>query len=112
MVSLPVEFVATKLPGYFWNTKTKRLFTAKLGVLRELVMTNGRWHWSGEDGYRVSDKGRRRYLPLSYLHALPPNVNSVFPVEFLTVKSSTNDDVAVNLGNLPAGTRVRVIIEG
>ena len=113
MVSLPVEFVATKLPGYFWNTKTKQLFTAKLGVLKVMVLSRpNTYNKLTEPAYRVSNKGRRQNLYLSYLQALVPETNSVFPCEFVAIKGNTNDDVAVQTSRLPAGTRVRVIIEG
>lgn len=113
MVCLPAEFVATKLPGYFWNTKTKRLFTAKLGVLKQLKCSYpNKFNLLDEPAYRVSDKGRRRNLYLSYLNTLLPDTNSVFPCEFVAVKGNNDDDVAVQTSRLPAGTRVRVIIEG
>lgn len=110
-VILPQEFVATKLPGYFWNVKTKQLFTAKLGVLRQIKVSKpNRWNKLTEPAYRVSHEGHRRYLFESYLSKLQPKA-SVFPVEFTTTKSNTNDDVAVDLSKLPAGTKVRVVIE-
>jgi hypothetical protein len=109
-VILPEEFVATQYPGYFWNVKIQKLFTAKLGVLRELKYSGpNQWnHYTA--GYRISDKGVRKTLTLKYLQTLQVKA-SVFPVLFTTVKSSTNDDVAINLGKLPAGTKVRVYIE-
>ena len=74
MVSLPREFVATKVPGYFWNTKTKTLFSIKLyGELRELKKCRpGYWNkeFHNFNGYRVSHKGKRRKLYLDYLMEL------------------------------------------
>jgi hypothetical protein len=111
-VILPEEFVATKYPGYFWNTKVRALFTAKLGVLRRLPITKpNHFNKLKEPAYRISNKGKRGVLTLTYLEALVPTA-SVFPVFFETTKNGTNDDVAVNLGKLPAGTKVRVYIEG
>lgn len=110
-VILPEEFVATKYLGYFWNTKTQTLFTAKLGVLRQLKYVGpNRWNHYLE-GYKVSHEGVRRTLTLEYLRKLTPKT-SVFPVLFTTVKSDSNADVAINLGKLPPGTKVRVYIEG
>lgn len=81
MVRLPPEFTATKFTGYFWNTKTGRLFTMKpSGVLRELKKyPPNRWnHWRG--GYRVCDKGACRFLQMSYLNSLSLKP-SVIPVK-------------------------------
>lgn len=111
-VSMPPEFVATRFPGYFWNTKTQTLFTAKLGVLRQLKMVGpNKYNMLTEYGYRVSHQGHKKFMPLRYLKGIKP-VHTVFPVEFVTVKSGANDDVAVSMANLPPGTRVRVSIEG
>lgn len=111
-VIMPEEFVATKYPGYFWNVKTKQLFTAKLGVLRQLkVSLPNKWNRLNGPAYRISHEGVRRTMTVAQLSKLTPKA-SVFPVEFVTTKSNTNDDVAVNLSQLPAGTTVRVRIEG
>lgn len=111
-VIMPEEFVATKYPGYFWNVKTKQLFTAKLGVLRQLkVSLPNRWNRLNGPAYRISHEGVRRTMTVAQLSKLAPKA-SVFPVEFVTTKSNTNDDVAVNLSRLPAGTTVKVRIEG
>jgi len=73
MVTLPREFTATRFPGYFWNTKTQKLYSLKVGgELRELkgpMEPNyfNKWH---EPGYRVSHKGRPRVLGMSYLKKL------------------------------------------
>lgn len=37
MVILPSEFVATEWPGYFWNVKTKEIYSIKTGVLKKLA---------------------------------------------------------------------------
>lgn len=111
MVTLPSEFVATKYPGYFWNVKTKRLFTAKLGVLRELKRTRPNQWNHYRDGYKVSNNGQVRFLEYAYLLALRPK-DSVFPVKFTTVKNGTNGDVPVQLSLLPEGTIVDVYIRG
>ena len=110
MVNLPQEFVATKYPGYFWNVKTKTLFTAKTGVLKQMARCKKTFHQFSIDGYVVSHEGRRRPLYLVNLMMLKAK-DSVFPVEFVTTKSNKNDDVAVDLSKLPPGTRVRVTIE-
>lgn len=111
MVSLPQEFVATKYPGYFWNTKTRQLFTAKLGILRPLQKRLPSVYNEYRTGWQVSVNGRRRFMEYSALCALKPR-NSVFPVKFTTVKGDTNNDVPVQLSLLPAGTVVDVYIRG
>lgn len=111
MVTLPSEFVATKYPGYFWNTRTRRLFTAKLGVLRELKRSGpNKWNYF-RDGYKVSHEGVNRFLEYADLLKLQPK-DSVFPVRFTTVKNGTNSDVPVQLSLLPEGTIVDVYIRG
>jgi len=72
MVTLPKEFTATKFPGYFWNTKTRELYSIKIGgELRRLPLKKPNcWNNWKEDGYRVSYNGLRRVLFLSYLEKL------------------------------------------
>ena len=84
MVTLPIEFVETKYPGYFWNTETKTLFSLKIdGVLKELRMYNpNRWNNWPMPGYRVSVKGRGRYLSIGYLKGLKfQTVYEIIPVK-------------------------------
>ena len=71
MITFPPEFVTTKYPGYFWNTKTQRLFSIKVtGELREMKFQKGN-HWNNyRAGYRVSVKGQNRVLDLPYLKSL------------------------------------------
>lgn len=71
MVTLPLQFVATKYPGYFWNVDTQTLFTMKVtGILRQLKKTKGCYFNNYFEGYVVSSLGCRRYLKDSYLKAL------------------------------------------
>ena len=71
MITFPPEFVTTRYPGYFWNTKTHRLFTIKVtGELREMKHTKAS-HWTnGISGYRVSYHGERKWLTDKYLKKL------------------------------------------
>lgn len=109
-VAMPSEFVATKYPGYFWNTRTRTLFTAKLGVLRELqLITFNRWSNVGEPHYRVSHQGRKRILTVSALSKLKPGVSSTFPVEFTTIKGV--GEMPVDISKLPPGTQLRIRID-
>ena len=79
MVTLPPEFIATKYPGYFWNVNTNRLYSLKVsGELRPLKHIkpnrwNNMWRYSPTGGYRVSVKGRNRYLYDDYLNNLQPS---------------------------------------
>jgi hypothetical protein len=71
MITFPPEFVTTKFPGYYWNTQTRRLFSIKVtGELRELKHTKASRWTNGISGYRVSVKGRRRWLKDEYLKKL------------------------------------------
>lgn len=80
MVTLPPQFIAIKYPGYFWNEDTQTLFTAKLGVLRELTVTRwSPWNCKPFHGYRISHNGIHRNVPLSYLQELKPK-DSTFPM--------------------------------
>ena len=75
MVVLPKEFVATRYPGYFWNTTTKQLFSIKVtGELKPLAFCKG-GTFNGhivKPGYRVSHKGEKRTFPMEYLNTLKP----------------------------------------
>ena len=81
MVTFPKEFIATKLPGYFWNTKTKTLFSIKgSGVLRELKKSKPNRFNRYRDAYQVSYLGCRSYLDMPYLTQLV-ECDSVIPVK-------------------------------
>lgn len=82
MVTLPTDFVATKYPGYFWNLKTKKLFSVKVtGELKQMAFSHTGYHISKgwEPAYRVSVNGVKRNLYLDYLNSLTAK-NSIFPV--------------------------------
>ena len=71
MITFPEEFVTTKYPGYFWNTKTNRLFSIKVsGELHELKLHYPTYWNNGRYGYRVSVKGNRRWLLIRDLKRL------------------------------------------
>lgn len=75
MVVLPAEFVATRLPGYFWNTVEQKLYSIKVtGELKPMTFSKGFVGYSChvEPGYRVSHKGVRRTMTLNYLKTLAP----------------------------------------
>jgi carbonic anhydrase len=111
MVTLPPEFVATKYPGYFWNVETQALYTAKLGVLRELKYYGpNRWNHYVE-GYRVCDQGERRTLMLKYLKGLKRVDHQMFPVEYqFTVGQTDSDEGVIDLRSMPRGTKVTISI--
>jgi hypothetical protein len=86
MVTLPKEFVATKFPGYFWNTSEKKLYSVKVsGYLHPLRYTRASPFTHGVEGYRVSVSGERRWLTLAYLNKLRPNEDTVYPVQLEVV---------------------------
>lgn len=71
-VKLPQEFAATKYPGYFWNVEKKELYSIKIdGILKPLkkIFPNS-FNILREPGYRVSVRGHRKFLPMSYLQKL------------------------------------------
>jgi len=72
MVTLPPPFTATRLPGYFWHTEEKKLYSLKVsGELRELPLRYpNRWNKWPMPGYAVSYKGNRKYLSIDYLNKL------------------------------------------
>jgi len=73
MVTLPKEFVATKIPGYFFNIETKKLFSIKVsGELREMKRIRPNYFNHNLNGYRVSHKGSFRRLEMGYLERLKP----------------------------------------
>lgn len=78
MITFPAEYVATKYPGYFWNTNTDKLYSIKVtGALRPLAFAK-KSYWVPEAGYQVSVNGKKRMLKLSYLRTLSPSP-TVFP---------------------------------
>ena len=80
MITLPPQFAATRFPGYFWNVDTQTLYTAKLGVLREMRRDRPSYFNHMFDGYRVSVNGKRKCLNIEYLRSLT-RADSVFPLE-------------------------------
>lgn len=71
MITFPPEFVTTKYPGYFWNTKTQRLYSIKVsGELHELKYYKPSVWTNWNEGYHVSVKGNRRWLLIEDLKKL------------------------------------------
>ena len=85
MVTLPREFVATRYPGYFWNTVDKKLYTMKVtGVLRPMAFNKGGNFYGvvHQPGYQISVNGLKRKLTLPYLNSLKPtNKHQVISVQ-------------------------------
>lgn len=82
MIRLPHSFVTTKLPGYFWHTEKKQLFSIKIGgELRQLKRVFPVYWNQFFDGYIVSHKGKPRRLSLDYLNGLKydPNFTHIIP---------------------------------
>jgi hypothetical protein len=87
MVNLPPQYVATKFPGYFFNTENKKLYSLKVsGILTPLKHIipnrfNCWYHFTKTGGYRVSVDGSNRVLTDEYLASLTPNENSEIPTK-------------------------------
>jgi hypothetical protein len=88
MVTLPPGFVAIKFPGYFWNLRTKRLYSIKSGMLKPikpLSKSSAEYLFRKLPGcrgipvYGVSVNGQSRYVFDRYLNSLHP-VESEIPV--------------------------------
>lgn len=64
MITFPDGFVATKFPGYFWNTADEKLYTMKVtGVLRPMrISYPAPYEVDGQPSYRVSVNGVRMRL--------------------------------------------------
>jgi len=68
MVKLPPTFTATKIPGYFWDVESLKLFSIKSGELKPMKMSHpSRFNHFRPPHYRVSHHGARRLL---FQHAL------------------------------------------
>lgn len=84
MVRLPEEFIATKFPGYFFNTANKTLYSLKVsGELRALPLHKpSHWNRLKTPAYRVSVKGNRRvYLQVELERlAAKPRQDEIIPV--------------------------------
>lgn len=71
MITFPPEFVATKFPGYFWNTRTETLFSLKVtGILHEMKKPRPTHYNEYKNGYAVSVRGVRRWLMVADLKKL------------------------------------------
>jgi hypothetical protein len=84
MITFPRQFVATKYPGYFWNTTTHKLYTLKIsGVLREMkITTPSKFNGLRCPSYRVSVEGYRCNLYLTELMTLK-SFDSEIPAEIV-----------------------------
>ena len=76
MITLPENLTATKYNGYFWNVKTKKIYSLKTaGELRELKRKipnrfNTRMSFNVSYFFTISNKGMRACLINTYLEKL------------------------------------------
>lgn len=88
MVKLEPQFVATKYPGYFFNTTDHKLYSMKIdGILKPLKFHKPNhfnnlvyWRHHTEGGYQVSVKGRKRWLLIEELKAIKEH-DATIPVK-------------------------------
>lgn len=95
MVTLEPQFIATKYPGYFFNSDDEQLYSLKVdGVLKPLKfhkpnhfnhlfnfpvkLRDGSRVWT-TGGYYVSVKGNKKFYPIEALKDLVPT-NVTIPV--------------------------------
>lgn len=69
MITFPDGFVATRFPGYYWNTTDEKLYTMKVtGILRPMRRCDPVPHDEhGQTSYRVSVNGVRRRLTIAQI---------------------------------------------
>ncbi len=73
MVTLPIDFVATRYPGYFWNVTEKKLYSLKVtGELKPMAFFKGGTFYGvrHDPGYKISVNGVRRKYTMDYLNKL------------------------------------------
>lgn len=73
MVTLPIDFVATRYPGYFWNVVEKKLYSLKVtGELKPMAFFKGGTFYGvrHDPGYKISVNGVRRKYTMDYLNKL------------------------------------------
>ena len=76
MITFPDGFVATKYPGYFWNTADEKLYTMKVtGILRPMRMSYPAPQYEcTQASYQVRVNGVRRRLTTDQIkRILVPN---------------------------------------
>jgi hypothetical protein len=69
MITFPDGFVATRFPGYFWNTTDEKLYTMKVtGILRPMQRCNPAPNDEHtQASYRVSVNGVRQRLTIGQI---------------------------------------------
>ena len=68
MITFPDGFVATRFPGYFWNTADEKLYTMKVtGVLRPMRVCTPPPGQPYHESYRVSVNGVRHRLTIAQI---------------------------------------------
>lgn len=81
MITFPDGFVATRFPGYFWNTTDEKLYTMKVtGVLRPMRVCTPPPGQNGIASYRVSVNGVRRRLTTAQIKRILVRVTNTVPV--------------------------------
>ena len=81
MITFPDGFVATRFPGYFWNTTDEKLYTMKVtGVLRPMRISTPPPDQPDHASYRVSVNGVRRRLTTAQIKRTLPRGTGTAPV--------------------------------
>ena len=81
MITFPDGFVATRFPGYFWNTTDEKLYTMKVtGVLRPMRISYPPLYEDDHASYRISVNGVRRRLTTAQIKRALPRGTGTVPV--------------------------------
>lgn len=72
MIDIPPFHIPTKYEGYYYNVQDKQLYSSKIGnELRKIKRAfPAPWNKIHMPGFYISVKGRRRFVPVSYLRSL------------------------------------------
>ena len=81
MITFPDGFVATRFPGYFWNTTDEKLYTMKVtGVLRPMRISSPPPGYADHESYRISVNGVRRRLTTAQIKRVLIRGTATVPV--------------------------------
>ena len=77
MIVFPVEYVATKWPGYLWNVNEQHLYSIKVdGQLRKMKLYRpNQWNKKSDHCYQLSHRGRKLNIEQTVFYGLNKKVS-------------------------------------